>query len=628
MRSFTATFFLVALAENLLVPDSGGGLTIYRIGGSDMDPPPEAGMEGVEFVPLSWEGAAQGFDGQMQGLTTEGEQIAPLLITPDDNVMLGALARGGGAVDFSISGDAYFKFALLDAMTDGDPATTFNLRDAGKGLERYPRNVSSRVLFDLGTRFPINRVRMYPDPRFPERYVEEFAVMAVVGPLTPRLFPGEATEVLRSETANRNSVVDVTFPRRNLAQLLLHVRSPGLWEIAEFEVYGDGYVPEATYRSAVLDLGGASTLGPLRWIGFRDRDARVKISTRSGLDEDPNRYWRFTGRGDERTFLDEQGQPLTRTTYESLSFGRSDITPDLDHWSAWSGVYDFADSAATAMVSSSPRRFLQLQVEFVPKGLHGGGLEMMEFRVSQPPVSGPVVGEIWPVEVEPAAETSFVYALRPELGPEMTGFDQLVLETSGKFTGLDSVWINQERADIDLLSVQDQRLVVGLPRMGPTDNRKLVEVFFRAQVYYFGTMFQGQVFDSERPLEVGQLVEAEDATQLWVGIQLEGGLLRQVGIHPPVITPNGDGINDQAHIEYTVLKLAGAGAMEVAILDLSGRRVRQVYQGRDRSGRHGRAWDGRGEDERVVVPGFYIYQVQLDADEGREERNGLISVVY
>ena len=176
--------------------------------------------------------------------------------------------------------------------------------------------------------------------------------------------------------------------------------------------------------------------------------------------------------------------------------------------------------------------------------------------------------------------------------------------------------------------VQDQHLVVGLPRMGPTDNRKLVEVFFRAQVSYFGTTFQGQVFDSERPLEVGQLVEAEDATQLWVSIQLEGGLLHQVGIHPPVVTPNGDGINDQVHIEYTVLKLAKAGAVEVAILDLSGRRVRQVYQGRDRNGRHGRAWDGRGEDERVVVPGFYIYQVQLDADEGREERTGLISVVY
>ena len=32
--------------------------------------------------------------------------------------------------------------------------------------------------------------------------------------------------------------------------------------------------------------------------------------------------------------------------------------------------------------------------------------------------------------------------------------------------------------------------------------------------------------------------------------------------------------------------------------------------------------------ENLLVPDFYIYQVQLDADEGREERNGLISVVY
>lgn len=72
-------------------------------------------------------------------------------------------------------------------------------------------------------------------------------------------------------------------------RLSFWLRSPGLWEIAEFEVYGDGDVPEATYRSAVLDLGGASTLGPLCWIGFRDRDARVKISTRSGLDADEGR---------------------------------------------------------------------------------------------------------------------------------------------------------------------------------------------------------------------------------------------------------------------------------------------------------------------------------------------------
>ena len=41
---------------------------------------------------------------------------------------------------------------------------------------------------------------------------------------------------------------------------------------------------------------------------------------------------------------------------------------------------------------------------------------------------------------------------------------------------------------------------------------RLVEVFFRGRVYHFGTVFSGQVFDRERPLEVGQFVEDGDAT--------------------------------------------------------------------------------------------------------------------
>ena len=58
-----------------------------------------------------------------------------------------------------------------------------------------------------------------------------------------------------------------------------------------------------------------------------------------------------------------------------------------------------------------------------------------------------MVDEVWPVEVEPAAVTSFVYALRPVVGRETSGFDRLVLETSGMFVGVDSVRINQERQD-------------------------------------------------------------------------------------------------------------------------------------------------------------------------------------
>ena len=113
-----------------------------------------------------------------------------------------------------------------------------------------------------------------------------------------------------------------------------------------------------------------------------------------------------------------------------------------------------------------------------------------------------------------------------------------------------------------------------------------------------------------------------------MGIQLDGGLLQQVGVEAPVITPNGDGVNDVVAIEYTVLKLAQAGTVEVAVFDISGRRVQQLYQGRDRSGRYGRFWDGRGADGRVVGPGLYVYRVRVAADQGWEQRSGLILVAY
>ena len=54
------------------------------------------------------------------------------------------------------------------------------------------------------------------------------------------------------------------------------------WEIAEFEVYGHGYVLTVLYRSKVFELESASALGQLRFSGFEDRDAKLRIRTRTG----------------------------------------------------------------------------------------------------------------------------------------------------------------------------------------------------------------------------------------------------------------------------------------------------------------------------------------------------------
>ena len=296
------TFLFLALTVPLLVPGTSWSLTIYRIGGSDSAPPPEAGLEGVEFASLSWEAAAQGFDGKMQGLALEEAGIAPVLVSPDDNLALTAPARGGGPAGFAIKRGrniygALVADKLVDKIADGDPTTAFRLVD-DQGLARFSYASPGTFLLDLGWRFPINRIRFYPTPQYSGRNVEEFAVQVVEGSSTGAvgsrtanwqkifnsLFPDGTRsqrvagaprdewtiDVVGSVSPNRQRAVDFLFPTRTVEYVALTVAAQEMWEVAELEVYGEGYVPRAFYQSQVLDLGAISTLGTLRWTGSKD----------------------------------------------------------------------------------------------------------------------------------------------------------------------------------------------------------------------------------------------------------------------------------------------------------------------------------------------------------------------
>ena len=605
-----------AWAAIALWPGTPWGLTLYRIGG-----PPPAPMEGVDIVHLAWEEALAGFDGRAEGLLFAGGAATPIRVAADDNLALTAKSRGGGpkSARFGVGGFLETENEVSAGIADGDSTTVFKNTDS--------EHVGARVvlILDLGGRFPVHRVRFYPSPQFPLRFIEQFVLTA---------YDDGRDEVVVSETDNRSSIVDLRFSPRAADRLVLSMAFRQRdWEVAEFEAYGAGYGLEALYQTQVFDLGGPATVGDLRWSGFRERDARVKIRTRNGTAADPNRYWRFTGRGDEQTFRDEAGQPLTRPAYDNLKGNKAGITTDLDHWTPWSGTYDFADSTGAPIAAPTARQYLQFQALFLPQGRQGAGLRFVEFTASQPPLANQVVAELWPVEAEPGQVTPFIYAFKPLLAPDNSGFDQLVLQTSGRLVGLDSVRVNGATVAWTA-DLAPQRWVLSLPRMDATDSQKLVELFFRAQVFHFGTAFEGRVFDSERPLEVGQQVQGGDATfaldsnQVWASIRLRGRLVSEVRAQPPVVTPNGDGINDAAGVEYSLLELVETGQVAVDIFDLAGRLVRPLYRGQQRSGRHLHLWDGRRADGSTVAPGTYLYRVRVNTDAEREEHTGAIGVAY
>ena len=285
MRSFRRTFCLVALVEIALVPGVGLGLTIYRIGGMDTAPPPEVGAEGVKFVTLSWEEAARGFDGQTKGVAAGPGRIGPILVSPDTNLAPTAADRGGGPAFFAIwrginTYSALVGNEVVDTIADGDPTTAFSLLDTGTGgFERYPPTWPGTFVLDLGWCFPINRVRFYPRPDYVGQNVEEFSVKIIEGNSPDAAGAGKANwqgilrdlfpegnqwgapmdvwkmDILGSVPASRQKSVDFPFPTRYAEYVALTLTSHEMWEVAELEVYGEGYVPEALYQSAVLDLG-------------------------------------------------------------------------------------------------------------------------------------------------------------------------------------------------------------------------------------------------------------------------------------------------------------------------------------------------------------------------------------
>ena len=55
-----------------------------------------------------------------------------------------------------------------------------------------------------------------------------------------------------------------------------------------------------------------------------------------------------------------------------------------------------------------------------------------------------------------------------------------------------------------------------------------------------------------------------------------------------------------------------AAAVSLAVYDVLGRRVRQVWQGPLGAGRHRFTWDGRDEVGKDVAAGVYIYKVEID----------------
>ena len=111
--------------------------------------------------------------------------------------------------------------------------------------------------------------------------------------------------------------------------------------------------------------------------------------------------------------------------------------------------------------------------------------------------------------------------------------------------------------------------------------------------------------------------------------------MSQVRPVPQTFSPNGDGINDETAIEFTLARVSEPQVVEVDIFDVQGRPVRALYAATLSAGEYVSAsasvpglWDGRNDAGELVVPGLYLVRVRLLLEREEESLLRVVAVVY
>jgi hypothetical protein len=620
----------VVLVVALWAADSASALVIYRFGGEDLPPPAEVELPGVRFEQRRWDQVDEAGGGRTFEVEVGRQRIAALKRDPTVNI----------APTLEQQGALYWQKSRNGAVWDGDQSTAWETepylcaRTSAAHLtctDDFGSLGTANVL--LGSLYRIDRIRVISGLNDPSKIAQ--AMRVFVGPEAPG-FPWHPANPPKPFSPwiveirdNRDAILEIPIPPHEAVGFfqLAFQEHVDPWAIHEIEIYAKGFVQRSTYITDILDFGRAMALGELRWSGSKGEKAVVQVQTRSGTDDDPLRYWKFTGRGREKV-------EVSRSAYAELRVGeRARTSDDQQDWSPWS-AYEFGDSLGVGVVSPSPRRYFQVRVDFWPLDDDGGQVEHLEFRAS-PPVVTSLVGEVWPTEARAGEVTPFTYVLLPNIGVDDPGFNRLELRSRALLGAVRAVRVGDEAVSYAVVVSDSHRVVVSLPQLGPADSGALVEVEIEARVLRYGAQFEARVWDSAQPFEVHQRAVAGDATREYEGNVVSVAtsveqqlLLLQLQESPGVVTPNGDGVNDAAMLAYEILEITGEASVLVEVWDLAGRLVQLLGSGSQGVGQYRLAWDGRDNSGALVPPGIYLARVVVETDADRVVQTRVLHVVY
>jgi hypothetical protein len=548
---------------------------------------------------------------------TDENGLSPLEADPEAN-LLPRIKELGGTATTSVRTAAARSNQILKELIDEQYTT---------GWRVYTNTNGAELEVDMGAVFVLQRIFLHRGVlNDDERSLRGYEFYVNDGDSLNFIGDKPVYSLIAQDRSHGLPELDLSFSPTQVRYFKLRSTGERGFQMGDLEVFGLGVTPFAQYISRVIDLGDAANLGPVNVYTSINGEAKTQFSTKTGYVANDSLYFSQTGiPGEfEEVSLDDFDRTLD-PSYAGI------IRENTRDWSTWSPPYAQLENAE--INAPDNRRYFQFQFRLLSGSLLDKAVvDSVVINYTTPAIADSVIAEISPTTAILGQENDFTYHLRSVTANDKRGFDTVIIRTpfAARATGLsiDGIEIN----DFTWQGV-DGRLQVAFPNNRITRSGQAIDVRFTSLMTISGTEFRGEVADSQSDAFPQRIIfgnaneEAVDNT-LVVSARIDNKLFTGVDFSSDIITPNGDGINDQIALKYVLLKATDPVGVQVIIYDLSGREVRRLYNARDSSGPNQVAWDGRADDNTTVPPGLYLIRLEANTDAGDATQMRSVAVVY
>ena len=503
-----------------------------------------------------------------------------------------AASAAGGLTLRNVFGENLALGQLASARTepfDGRANTAWNINDT---------QLNDGASIDLAQRRLVTGVRVLTEGEvavdFAENSVKGYAVQ-----VSNDGFLWTEVAVIQNidqpEQFERTSLFFEPISTRYVRIVIAQVQPLTRAVIAEIQILGDGHDLAGSYTSPAHNLGS----------GVRKNFGQVQ-------------WW-----GD-----------VPEGTTLSLQF-RSADTDDPDAWSPWSTVV--SDSISQLDVPE-PREFIQYRVSMTTESdLVSPRLDRIKFEFTD---TFPVSNSMASVEPNLAAlgrDTTFTYTLDLDFDTGDTGVAKVEVDMPSLPTDLEIIAPAGVQVSDTLLF--GNKIEVNFDGVWNADGQLTMR--FGARLLSNAFTFSTRLFapNSDDPLHSEEDTRLGRSWTVRAG-EVRGALLSSIRVNPTVFSPNNDTRNDNTVVEFTLSRVSEPQDIQISILDLSGRLIRDLDSGFLTGGQYLRPpggldataepgyWNGKDNEGNTVPPGIYLVRVKAVLEREAEVRVRPVAVAY